>query len=585
MQASESDLWVFRDARSLVSGKVLVRELQKSLEKVLQGPANEQEVLETLIRAGALESALADAAAAGSEKLSAVTDCLSAALFTSDTDSLRRAASALEHLIIPDTIPTSPPEGFSYYAVHPLDFVAAAEDLPLSSSSVAVIGIRNIGATLSALVAATLRARGRNACRMTIRPHGHPYQRVTTFNDQQCSWIGDHLHRGADFVVVDEGPGRSGSTFLSVGEALLSAGVPLHRITFLGTRDVAPAQLCARDGARRWKRFRFRAARQTRLTRFAECTYIGGGEWRNIFLSPKTRWPECWPQMERLKFLSSDGRQMFKFEGMGRIGAAVRQRSLQLAQSGFAPQIQHAEDGFSCYSIVPGRPMPPEKISENTLEHIARYCAFRFSEFPAEGSSCSPLADMLESNLAREFGIELSRDTGLMFNSARPILVDGRMQPHEWIQMTHARLLKTDGASHGDDHFFPGPTDITWDLAGVALEWDFPPDATSFLLARFHNLTGKDPLPCFSAFSLAYAVFRLAWCKMALTTVAARDEEIRLQKSYLKYSAWIQHELQRRGYERLRPLQNCPVKIHSRFASRRRIRQACTAESSPALHD
>ena len=372
MQASESDLWVFRDARSLVSGRVLVRELRQSLDKLLEGSADEQGLSEAIIRAGALESALADTGSAGGESAASVTDSVSAALFTHDPDSLKHAASALEHLIIPDTISTSPPEGFSYYAVHPLDFVAAADSLPLSGSTVAVIGIRNIGTTLSAIVTAALRARGRTGSRITVRPNGHPYERNTTFSDNQKDWIREHLDRGSDFVVVDEGPGRSGSTFLSVGEALLQAGVPLDRITFLGTREVDPGELCAQDAAHRWSKFRFRVARQVRLTHFSSYSYLGAGEWRRVFLPPGAIWPDCWPQMERLKFLSPNGTEIFKFEGMGPLGAAVRERSLRLAAAGFGPNIYDAQDGFSSYTVINGHPMSFVELSEGVLQRIAR---------------------------------------------------------------------------------------------------------------------------------------------------------------------------------------------------------------------
>ena len=584
MQASESDLWVFRDARSLVSGRVLVRELRQSLDKLLEGSADEQGLSEAIIRAGALESALADTGSAGGESAAAVTDSVSDALFIHHPDSLKHAASALEHLIIPDTIPTSPPEGFSYYAVHPLDFVAAADSLPLSGSTVAVIGIRNIGTTLSAIVTAALRARGRTGSRITVRPNGHPYERNTTFSDNQKDWIREHLDRGSDFVVVDEGPGRSGSTFLSVGEALLQAGVPLDRITFLGTREVDPGELCAQDAANRWSKFRFRVARQVRLTDFKDYSYIGGGEWRKILFAER-HWPESWPQMERLKFLSPDGTQIFKFEGMGPLGAAVRERSLRLAAARFGPQFEDARDGFSRYTVISGHPMSFAEVSEDVLERIARYCAFRLSEFRTESNQCTSLQQMLESNLTREFHVEPSNDLPQLATEL-PVIVDGRMQPHEWIRLANRRMLKADGASHGDDHFFPGPIDITWDLAGAAVEWNLPPDAASFLLSRFYQLTGKDPRPLFSVFKLAYAVFRVAWCKMAATTVPGTEEEIRLKNAYARYSACVREELQRGNFAKSKTVKNWVVNNTSTPVFREEARQQTrTADSTPVLHD
>lgn len=95
----------------------------------------------------------------------------------------------------------------------------------------------------------------------------------------------------------------------------------------------------------------------------------------------------------------------------------------------------------------------------------------------------------------------------------------------------HVRILRR------DDHFFPGPTDIAWDLAGAIVEWSLGAEATEFLLASFHRLTGEDPRPRIPVFSLAYTVFRLAYCKMARTTVLESADELLLQRAIGKYCA------------------------------------------------
>ena len=62
------------------------------------------------------------------------------------------------------------------------------------------------------------------------------------------------------------------------------------------------------------------------------------------FLDEEHEWPESWTQMERLKFLSPDRRQFFKFEGMGPIGSEVRERAFALAAAGFSPAVADAGD-------------------------------------------------------------------------------------------------------------------------------------------------------------------------------------------------------------------------------------------------
>src|SRR6202030_247862 len=98
-------------------------------------------------------------------------------------------------------------------------------------------------------------------------------------------------------------------------------------------------------------------------------------------------------------------------------------------------------------------------------------------------------------------------------------------------------LLKTDAISHGDNHFFPGPCDIAWDLAGTVVEWDLDAQATKFLLGKFRQFSGAPISQQFQDYMLAYCVFRLGFCKMATSTVTGSREESRLQSSYLSYRA------------------------------------------------
>src|SRR5213082_4244572 len=78
-------------------------------------------------------------------------------------------------------------------------------------------------------------------------------------------------------------------------------------------------------------------------------------------------------QMERLKFLSQDRSQLFKFDGLGRVGDAVRNRARALAAGGFGGAIEDAGDGFSRYPVIDGRSLHFEDVSESILARIARY--------------------------------------------------------------------------------------------------------------------------------------------------------------------------------------------------------------------
>jgi hypothetical protein len=52
---------------------------------------------------------------------------------------------------------------------------------------------------------------------------------------------------------------------------------------------------------------------------------------------------------------------------------------------------------------------------------------------------------------------------------------------------------------------------------------------------RLRQLSGIDVSPRLRIFTLAYAIFRLGFCKMAMSTVRGSPEEGRLLAAYLYY--------------------------------------------------
>jgi 2-keto-3-deoxy-L-rhamnonate aldolase RhmA len=96
-------------------------------------------------------------------------------------------------------------------------------------------------------------------------------------------------------------------------------------------------------------------------------------------------------------------------------------------------------------------------------------------------------------------------------------------------------VIKTDSEFHGDDHFFPGPTDIAWDLAGLAIEWEMEEESVEVLIREYQRLTGDDPGRRFSSYLLAYSVFRFAYCKMGSQATAGTIDEALLRQDYERY--------------------------------------------------
>src|SRR5215471_6372811 len=225
MSVQPLNLLVFRDGKRMVRGNSLQTVLAGHLQS-LAHTLQKTEILSTLVLAGEFECALADCCTRFSQ-IEEITDALAEALVNPQAvPDANRWLSILAATEVPDKLTVSVAEGFAYYGLHPLAFVDVLEHLPALSSRVAVIGIRSIGTTLSAVTAAGLRKRKFQAERTTVRPTGHPYNRRTELTSDQVSFVRRHISLGASFLVVDEGPGLSGSSFLSAGEALLRAGVP-----------------------------------------------------------------------------------------------------------------------------------------------------------------------------------------------------------------------------------------------------------------------------------------------------------------------------------------------------------------------
>ncbi len=546
----KSDLWAFREGRNTVAGNALVADLFASTSALSSHPGNRSLAIAALMRAGELETGLADANSPAQAHAQKLTDALAGAFVHGSSAGtlsglLSDARLYLENISafhLPEQLNISPPEGFAYYALHPHDFARLVDQIAGRADFTLVIGIRSIGTTLSAIVRAALDQQSNKTERMTVRPTGHPYDRVVQFSPPQLQTIQEWTARASDFVVVDEGPGRSGSSFLSVAEALVRAGVAPNRIKLLGSRPVDVNQLCAANSRQRWSHFTFLWPEPSVYTRFSDHLYLGGGKWRELLFDGRLRSVPCWPQMERLKFLSPDRHSLFKFEGFGRFGQDVLARAHILEHAGFGVHAEDADDGMVRYPVLEGSPAHSSELSPELLKRIAAYCALRAAEFRCPAAPPTQLPAMLGFNIFQEFGVEVGSEVDQLCTH-ETVLADGRMQPHEWIHARSGLLRKVDAYTHGDDHFFPGPTDIAWDLAGTVVEWNLDRGASQLLLSEFRRISGKDRAHLLPVFVLAYTVFRLAYFKMALSTVQGSSEEPGILAAYRHYRALAEQHL------------------------------------------
>jgi hypothetical protein len=534
MSKSPLNLWVFRDGKR----RVAAEQLKSTVTAALQAPlacACDEQALAALLRAGELECAVADEDATAAKPFASLTDALAQVVVGGrpgpDFQATRAAAFSIP---VPEQLTVSTPEGFAYYALQPISYAKVLDQLPELSNRIFVIGIRSIGSTLSAVTAAAARVRGIHAERMTVRPNGHPYDRQFQFSPEQQIAIQAAVPAGADFLIVDEGPGLSGSSFLCVAEGLEQMGADRQKITLVCSHQIDPYSLCARDAAERWRRFRSVVVGPHRPAILDSSRFVGGGYWRACSYPDELLWPASWTNLERSKYLLSvDGSpQLLKFGGLGHYGERVFQIEEQIAQAGFGVCPSLAEGGFFSYPWIAGRPMQAIDLSHHVLRRLADYCAFRQKCFATEAAELGQLPEMVEHNLS-----ELEIDAAVELELRYPVIADGRMQPHEWILANSGEMLKTDSGSHGNDHFFPGPTDIAWDLAGAIVEWRMDAAQTAEFLELYQRASGDDPAGRIENFIRAYGVFRWAFCRMAAGAMAGTAEQLRLDAAAESYAA------------------------------------------------
>jgi hypothetical protein len=396
---------------------------------------------------------------------------------------------------LPDRITIRVPEGYAFYSLYPELYRDAAMRFlhEQSPAMCVVVGIRSIGAGLSVIVAEAVHA----TLRFTVRPRGHPFHRELRLSEA----LEQRLRRYAGkawFLIVDEGPGLSGSSFMSVAVKLETLGVPRERIVLFPAHDPDPACFVSEHARANWRRY-LSYVEPFVPERFvpAGARDVSGGAWREL----AGIWPAVQPQHERRKYLY-EGR-LWKFAGLGQFGRTKLERAQRLEQ--FCPRAYDLSNGFLISEWVPGR--HPE-MSEALLDTMARYLAFLRSEFALDAPV--PLKG-LEEMIALNTGVELRAP-----QEGQLVAIDGRMLPHEWLE-TERGFLKTDALDHHEDHFFPGCQDIAWDIAGAAVEWSVPVEALADRYLRLQPDPGLRARLHF--YTTAYKAYRLGYCQLAIDTL------------------------------------------------------------------
>ena len=409
-----------------------------------------------------------------------------------------------------DPISVKVPEGFAFYALYPEQYIIAALRWAAAHridtrQRVVVIGIRSIGTTLAAVVTTALRAAGWLAHSFTVRPQGQPFARQVHIDPAQLA--------GATFgLVVDEGPGISGSSIAATAEALVAAGIPKTRISFLPGHNNEPGS-AATETVRGWWRTAPRyvctlndvafdsqqlpaALATTTADLFeivnapSDVTDLGGGSWRNAVYPRSEQWPATCVQFERPKYLCRlrDGRAvLWKFAGLAATSPALvpafeteSERLIARAATCPTPSVLGYAHGFVATRWIDGVPLSQGNLNAGLLALMGRYIAqasLHHLTQPEQSAAVTRLGDMLYWNTWELAGTRQAMRTrqwaepvlAVLTQSTPPGYGDGHMAPHEWARAPSGQIMKADATGHEIDHTIVGRQSVVWDIAAVTV--------------------------------------------------------------------------------------------------------------------
>jgi hypothetical protein len=544
---------VYSNRRTFISGPDAWRAWRGDLARATTTGAGYDDLVTAFIETGTFESACADAECPDEERrtpllarLRHVSEELGMAVACASNDDTA-AASALAcargegALVTEDLLPRQltigAPEGYAYYSLFPESYAAVVDRWAIRSQPprVVCIGVRSIGTSLSAIVTAALRRRGIEVTSWTVRPHGHPFDRHVRLS----SGLVEELNlQHAVVLIVDEGPGLSGSSFAGTADAVSRAGVPDERVIFVASHAPDVGRLRSPAGRARWHRHPSLIA-----TFDSPCNgiEISAGAWRNELMHAAP-WPAIHPAHERRKYLARDGSSISRFAGLGRFGEDAGRRSELLYNAGWTPEPSGLSRGFLAERRVAAPPLQPRNISAPFLTHVARYIAWLRKHASEDRiAPVDALASMLRINapesLGEAAGAAAERLASTASDFAEPATaVDGRLCAHEWLPY-RSSWIKTDALDHHHDHFFPGcAVDAAWDVAGAIVELAPRPAEQTLLIDEYVRASGDrgihHRLPFYRA---AYVAFRTGYCSLAAETLRASKDGERFEALAGKY--------------------------------------------------
>lgn len=472
---------------------------------------------------------------------------------------LTKELEALSVMALPWKVRTRVPEGYVHYGLYPEVYIKAARAFFETErpEDAVCIGLRSIGTSLSAVVSATLETLGCRVSSFTLRPKGHPFRRKARCSERLEAAL---INAGSRFLIIDEGPGLSGTSFSCAARKLSSLGAADNAIFLFPSWVPDGSSFISAEARLTWGRHKKYSAsfeelwiRSGRLAREA-CVEgglvdISAGSWRSLFYARAADYPPTHPRHERRKYIAG-GSSLLKFAGHGRYGRKKLERARRLAEEGYGVPVAGVYCGFIKTEFMDARPLGAADLNQLLLDEMASYLSFIRRVFRADRRmDFDEFFGMARRNITLGLGDEWAGRAGALevmrdvYESGTPVEVDGRMHPVEWL-LTKRGYRKADTVDHNADQFFPSSQDISWDLASAIVEFDMSPMESRYLLSRY-SVSARDKVDGerLRLYMIAYLAFRLGYATFAAEELAGTPEGPRFSSMCGKYRARLKREL------------------------------------------
>ena len=397
----------------------------------------------------------------------------------------REAVSRLRALEMAPRMRVRVPEGYAFYSLYPESYFRSLQKALQASpgrTSYTVIGIRSIGTSLATLVAGALRELGLEATVETVRPRGHPFKRFIKLAPSLQRRLTDACDSSA-FLVVDEGPGLTCSSFLSACATLEDLGASEQQIAALSAWRGMPSVYASGELRTRWARLRvyytdaadalegWRAlvpfvvdALGQNAGRLVEIEDLSYGRWRERCYPSEDQWPVVHRPTERTKLLfsfahgesllsggedwrdSDGGVSRTPVGGMERGGSAGLDASERSAKAGrhspsrsVVPSPFSGLCSFSPTALASGGHSPAHAAGHKTPPHGPGACIRFLAKFAGLGKCGEEKMARAEALAEAGFSPPVA---GLAYGFLLQRFVEGRpLEPSDLSQPLMARIV------------------------------------------------------------------------------------------------------------------------------------------------